>query len=105
MLTRRLIVLLKKARLACSLTYPTFLPSYGPYGPYGPSVTYGGLGPATAGPASRSLTYPTFLPSYGPYGPYGRSRSAVTYSLCDVRRPRAGYGRPGVTVWRSRQTS
>ncbi|RCI14719.1 hypothetical protein L249_7089, partial [Ophiocordyceps polyrhachis-furcata BCC 54312] len=33
-----------------------------------------------------------FLPSYGPYGP------AVTYSLCDVRRPRAGYGRPGVTV-------
>ncbi|RCI11452.1 hypothetical protein L249_7475 [Ophiocordyceps polyrhachis-furcata BCC 54312] len=69
MLTRRLIVLLKKARLACSLTYPTF------------------------------------LPSYGPYGPYGRSRSAVTYSLCDVRRPRAGYGRPGVTVWRSRQSS
>ncbi|RCI08303.1 hypothetical protein L249_8347 [Ophiocordyceps polyrhachis-furcata BCC 54312] len=68
MLTRRLIVLLKKARLACSLTYPTF------------------------------------LPSYGPYGPYGRSRSAVTYSLCNVRRPRAGYGRPGVTVWRSRQT-
>ncbi|RCI11814.1 hypothetical protein L249_7379 [Ophiocordyceps polyrhachis-furcata BCC 54312] len=62
MLTRRLIVLLKKARLACSLTYPTF------------------------------------LPSYGPYGPYGRSRSAVTYSLCDVRRPRAGYGQPGVTV-------
>ncbi|RCI14718.1 hypothetical protein L249_7088 [Ophiocordyceps polyrhachis-furcata BCC 54312] len=53
-----------------------------------------------------------FLPSYGPYGP------AVTYSLsasyvvmpflpllCDVRRPRAGYGRPGVTVWRSRQNS
>ncbi|RCI12875.1 hypothetical protein L249_1085 [Ophiocordyceps polyrhachis-furcata BCC 54312] len=37
MLTRRLIVLLKKARLACSLTYPTFLPSYGPYGPYGPA--------------------------------------------------------------------
>ncbi|RCI15636.1 hypothetical protein L249_3563 [Ophiocordyceps polyrhachis-furcata BCC 54312] len=36
MLTRRLIVFLKKARLACSLTYPTFLPSYGPYGPYGP---------------------------------------------------------------------
>ncbi|RCI10376.1 hypothetical protein L249_4253, partial [Ophiocordyceps polyrhachis-furcata BCC 54312] len=23
---------------------------------------------------------------------------AVTYSLCNVRRPRAGYGRPGVTV-------
>ncbi|RCI12846.1 hypothetical protein L249_0622 [Ophiocordyceps polyrhachis-furcata BCC 54312] len=59
MLTRRLIVLLKKARLACSLTYPTFLPSYGPYGPYGP---------------------------------------AVTYSLRDVRRPRAGCSRPGVTV-------
>ncbi|RCI13665.1 hypothetical protein L249_5516 [Ophiocordyceps polyrhachis-furcata BCC 54312] len=59
MLIRRLIVFLKKARLACSLTYPTFLPSYGPYGPYGP---------------------------------------AVTYSLCNVRRPRAGYGRPGVTV-------
>ncbi|RCI11711.1 hypothetical protein L249_7436 [Ophiocordyceps polyrhachis-furcata BCC 54312] len=59
MLTRRLIVFLKKARLACSLTYPTFLPSYGPYGPYGP---------------------------------------AITYSLCNVRRPRAGYGRPGVTL-------
>ncbi|RCI11882.1 hypothetical protein L249_4184 [Ophiocordyceps polyrhachis-furcata BCC 54312] len=59
-------------------------------------------------PFLGSLTYPTFLPSYGPYGPYSRSRSrsrllpAVTYSLCDVRRPRAGYGRPGVTVWRSR---
>ncbi|RCI10661.1 hypothetical protein L249_4239 [Ophiocordyceps polyrhachis-furcata BCC 54312] len=89
MLTRRLIVLLKKARLACSLTYPTFLPSYGPYGPYGPSVTYGGLGPATAGPASpASYVVVPFLPL-----------------LCDVRRPRAGYGRPGVTVWRSRQTS
>ncbi|RCI14414.1 hypothetical protein L249_5988, partial [Ophiocordyceps polyrhachis-furcata BCC 54312] len=62
-----------------SLTYPTFLPSYGPYGPYGrsrSSVTYGGLGPAAAGPA---------LP-------------AVTYSLCNVRRPRAGCSRPGVTV-------
>ncbi|RCI11792.1 hypothetical protein L249_7421, partial [Ophiocordyceps polyrhachis-furcata BCC 54312] len=54
-----LIVLLKKARLSCSLTYPTFLPSYGPYGPYGP---------------------------------------AITYRLCNVRRPRAGYGRPDVTV-------
>ncbi|RCI10674.1 hypothetical protein L249_5233, partial [Ophiocordyceps polyrhachis-furcata BCC 54312] len=42
-----------------------------------------------------SLTYPTFLPSYGPYGPYS---PAVTYSLCDVRRPRAGCSRPGVTV-------
>ncbi|RCI10660.1 hypothetical protein L249_4239 [Ophiocordyceps polyrhachis-furcata BCC 54312] len=100
MLTRRLIVLLKKARLACSLTYPTFLPSYGPYGPYGPSVTYGGLGPATAGPASRD-----------PPRPSGRVPSAsyvvVPFLplLCDVRRPRAGYGRPGVTVWRSRQTS
>ncbi|RCI11885.1 hypothetical protein L249_4184, partial [Ophiocordyceps polyrhachis-furcata BCC 54312] len=49
-----------------SLTYPTFLPSYGPYGPYSRSrsrsrlllsVTYGGLGPATAGPASLSVTY------------------------------------------------
>ncbi|RCI13429.1 hypothetical protein L249_5617, partial [Ophiocordyceps polyrhachis-furcata BCC 54312] len=49
-------------------------------------------------PFLGSLTYPTFLPSYGPYGPYGRSRSAVTYSLCDVRRPRAGCSRPGVTV-------
>ncbi|RCI10657.1 hypothetical protein L249_4239, partial [Ophiocordyceps polyrhachis-furcata BCC 54312] len=81
-----------------SLTYPTFLPSYGPYGPYGPSVTYGGLGPATAGPASPAVR---------------RSRAvAASYVvvpflplLCDVRRPRAGYGRPGVTVWRSRQTS
>ncbi|RCI11053.1 hypothetical protein L249_5210 [Ophiocordyceps polyrhachis-furcata BCC 54312] len=59
MLTRRLIILLKKARLACSLTYPTF------------------------------------LPSYGPYGPYGRSRCTAR---CDVRRPRAGCSRPGVTV-------
>ncbi|RCI13574.1 hypothetical protein L249_5622, partial [Ophiocordyceps polyrhachis-furcata BCC 54312] len=58
MLTRRLIVFLKKARLACSLTYPTFLPLYGPYGPYGPAVTYGGLGPATAGPASRDPPRP-----------------------------------------------
>ncbi|RCI14336.1 hypothetical protein L249_5978 [Ophiocordyceps polyrhachis-furcata BCC 54312] len=41
-----------------SLTYPMFLPSYGPYGPYGPSVTYGGLGPATAGPASQCLALP-----------------------------------------------
>ncbi|RCI15453.1 hypothetical protein L249_3567 [Ophiocordyceps polyrhachis-furcata BCC 54312] len=48
-------------------------------------------------PFLGSLTYPTFLPSYGPYGPYGRSRSAVTYSLCNVRRPRAGCSRPGVT--------
>ncbi|RCI09370.1 hypothetical protein L249_3654, partial [Ophiocordyceps polyrhachis-furcata BCC 54312] len=38
-----------------------------------------------------SLTYPTFLPSYGPYGPYS---PAITYSLCDVRRPRAGCSRP-----------
>ncbi|RCI12606.1 hypothetical protein L249_1020 [Ophiocordyceps polyrhachis-furcata BCC 54312] len=41
-----------------SLTYPTFLPSYGPYGPYGPAVTYGGLGPAAAGPASQCLALP-----------------------------------------------
>ncbi|RCI14655.1 hypothetical protein L249_6955 [Ophiocordyceps polyrhachis-furcata BCC 54312] len=80
MLIRRLIILLKKARLA----YPVLKRPC-------PSVTYGGLGPAVAGPASqclalppnyspqRSLTYPTFLPSYGPYGPYGRSRSSVTY--------------------------
>ncbi|RCI15794.1 hypothetical protein L249_2569 [Ophiocordyceps polyrhachis-furcata BCC 54312] len=46
-------------------------------------------------PFLGSLTYPTFLPSYGPYGPYG---PAVTYSLCDVRRPRVGCSRPGVTV-------
>ncbi|RCI12641.1 hypothetical protein L249_1230 [Ophiocordyceps polyrhachis-furcata BCC 54312] len=42
-----------------SLTYPTFLPSYGPYGPYGPAVTYGGLGPAAAGPASRDPPRPS----------------------------------------------
>ncbi|RCI12008.1 hypothetical protein L249_1073 [Ophiocordyceps polyrhachis-furcata BCC 54312] len=60
MLIRRLIVFfLKKARLACSLTYPTF------------------------------------LPLYGPYGPYGRSRCTARYN---VRRPRAGCSRPGVTV-------
>ncbi|RCI11375.1 hypothetical protein L249_7396, partial [Ophiocordyceps polyrhachis-furcata BCC 54312] len=58
MLTRRLIVLLKKARLACLVLKR--LPDL----PYVPS-----------------------LPC-----------PAVTYSLCDVRRPRAGYSRPGVTV-------
>ncbi|RCI10614.1 hypothetical protein L249_4469, partial [Ophiocordyceps polyrhachis-furcata BCC 54312] len=45
-----------------SLTYPTFLPLYGPYGPYGrsrSSVTYGGLGPAAAGPASRDPPRPS----------------------------------------------
>ncbi|RCI08508.1 hypothetical protein L249_8826, partial [Ophiocordyceps polyrhachis-furcata BCC 54312] len=46
-----------------SLTYPTFLPSYGLYGPYGPSVTYGGLGPATAGPASLSGAPAKLLPT------------------------------------------
>ncbi|RCI10617.1 hypothetical protein L249_4469, partial [Ophiocordyceps polyrhachis-furcata BCC 54312] len=54
-----------------SLTYPTFLPLYGPYGPYGrsrSSVTYGGLGPAAAGPASRD-----------PPRPSGRVPSSVTY--------------------------
>ncbi|RCI10154.1 hypothetical protein L249_8754 [Ophiocordyceps polyrhachis-furcata BCC 54312] len=90
------------------------------------SVTYGGLGPAAAGPASRN-----------PPRPSGRARRnahteanciakegtpcltcsekavavavavavAASYVivpflplLCDVRRPRAGYGRPGVTV-------
>ncbi|RCI12640.1 hypothetical protein L249_1230 [Ophiocordyceps polyrhachis-furcata BCC 54312] len=68
MLTRRLIVLLKKARLACSLTYPTFLPSYGPYGPYGPVAV------------AASYVVVLFLPL-----------------RCDVRRPRAGCSRPGVT--------
>ncbi|RCI11712.1 hypothetical protein L249_7436 [Ophiocordyceps polyrhachis-furcata BCC 54312] len=48
MLTRRLIVFLKKARLACLI-----------------------------------LKKPC---------------PAITYSLCNVRRPRAGYGRPGVTL-------
>ncbi|RCI11054.1 hypothetical protein L249_5210 [Ophiocordyceps polyrhachis-furcata BCC 54312] len=67
MLTRRLIVFLKKARLACSLTYPTFLPSR--------------LLRCCAVPTSV-----TFLPI------------VVTYSRCDVRRPRAGCSRPGVTV-------
>ncbi|RCI08943.1 hypothetical protein L249_5135, partial [Ophiocordyceps polyrhachis-furcata BCC 54312] len=42
-----------------SLTYPTFLPSYGPYGPYGPSVTYSGLGSAIADLASRDPPRPS----------------------------------------------
>ncbi|RCI12877.1 hypothetical protein L249_1085 [Ophiocordyceps polyrhachis-furcata BCC 54312] len=71
MLTRRLIVLLKKARLACSLTYPTFLPSR----------SRSRLLRCCAVPTSV-----TFLPI------------VVTYSRCDVRRPRAGCSRPGVTV-------
>ncbi|RCI14236.1 hypothetical protein L249_5996, partial [Ophiocordyceps polyrhachis-furcata BCC 54312] len=48
-----------------------------------------------------SLTYPTFLPSYGPYGPYSPASYVVVPFLpllCDVRRPRAGCSRPGVTV-------
>ncbi|RCI12639.1 hypothetical protein L249_1230 [Ophiocordyceps polyrhachis-furcata BCC 54312] len=81
-----------------SLTYPTFLPSYGPYGPYGPAVTYGGLGPAAAGPASPAVTY-SLCDVRRPRA--GCSRPGVT--RCDVRRPRAGCSRPGVTVWRSRQ--
>ncbi|RCI15014.1 hypothetical protein L249_7065 [Ophiocordyceps polyrhachis-furcata BCC 54312] len=60
MLIRRLIVFLKKARLACSLTYPTFLPSRA---------------------VAASYVVVPFLPL-----------------LCDVRRPRAGCSRPGVTV-------
>ncbi|RCI13602.1 hypothetical protein L249_5660, partial [Ophiocordyceps polyrhachis-furcata BCC 54312] len=43
MLIRRLIILLKKARLACLILKRPC-----------PSVTYGGLGPAAAGPASLS---------------------------------------------------
>ncbi|RCI16781.1 hypothetical protein L249_2545 [Ophiocordyceps polyrhachis-furcata BCC 54312] len=70
MLTRRLIVFLKKARLACPVLKRTSVPRL-------PDLPY------------------VLLPSYGPYGPYG---PAVTYSLCDVRRPRAGCSRPGVTV-------
>ncbi|RCI07860.1 hypothetical protein L249_5898 [Ophiocordyceps polyrhachis-furcata BCC 54312] len=60
MLTRRLIVLLKKARLACPvLKRPC------------PAVTYGGLGPAAAGPASQCLALP---PNYSPQrGGYGYS--------------------------------
>ncbi|RCI11737.1 hypothetical protein L249_7616, partial [Ophiocordyceps polyrhachis-furcata BCC 54312] len=79
-----------------------------------PSVTYGGLGPATAGPASQCLVLP---PNYSPQqgtpcltcskeAAVRRSRAvAASYVimpflplLCNVRRPRAGYGRPGVTV-------
>ncbi|RCI15256.1 hypothetical protein L249_6697, partial [Ophiocordyceps polyrhachis-furcata BCC 54312] len=47
-----------------------------------------------------SLTYPTFLPSYGPYGPYGPASYVVVLFLpllCNVRRPRVGCSRPGVT--------
>ncbi|RCI07662.1 hypothetical protein L249_5906 [Ophiocordyceps polyrhachis-furcata BCC 54312] len=57
MLTRRLIVLLKKARLACPILKR---PLYG---------------------VAASYVVVLFLPL-----------------LCNVRRPRAGYGRPGVTV-------
>ncbi|RCI13660.1 hypothetical protein L249_5647 [Ophiocordyceps polyrhachis-furcata BCC 54312] len=42
-----------------------------------------------------SLTYPTFLPSRAVAASY----VVVPFLplLCDVRRPRAGYGRPGIT--------
>ncbi|RCI12881.1 hypothetical protein L249_1087 [Ophiocordyceps polyrhachis-furcata BCC 54312] len=92
MLTRRLIVLLKKARLALPvLKRPC------------PSVTYGGLGPAAAGPASQCLALP---PNYSLQPAVRRSRAvAASYVvvpflplLCNVRRPRAGCCRPGVTV-------
>ncbi|RCI14214.1 hypothetical protein L249_6030 [Ophiocordyceps polyrhachis-furcata BCC 54312] len=80
MLIRRLIILLKKARLAYLILKrppPTLLCRS-----YLSSVTYGGLGPAVAGPASpASYVVVPFLPL-----------------LCDVRRPRAGRSRPGVTV-------
>ncbi|RCI11063.1 hypothetical protein L249_7466, partial [Ophiocordyceps polyrhachis-furcata BCC 54312] len=57
MLIRRLIVLLKKACLAFPVLKrppPTLLCCS-----YLPSVTYGGLGPATAGPASRDPPRPS----------------------------------------------
>ncbi|RCI07654.1 hypothetical protein L249_5911 [Ophiocordyceps polyrhachis-furcata BCC 54312] len=57
MLTRRLIILLKKARLTCLILKR---PLYG---------------------VAASYVVVPFLPL-----------------LCDVRRPRAGYGRPDVTV-------
>ncbi|RCI15013.1 hypothetical protein L249_7065 [Ophiocordyceps polyrhachis-furcata BCC 54312] len=56
MLIRRLIVFLKKARLACLILKrppPTLLCRS-----YLSSVTYGGLGPAAAGPASQCLALP-----------------------------------------------
>ncbi|RCI12009.1 hypothetical protein L249_1073 [Ophiocordyceps polyrhachis-furcata BCC 54312] len=74
MLIRRLIVFfLKKARLACSLTYPTFLPFR--------SRSRSRLLRCYAVPTSV-----TFLPI------------VITYSRYNVRRPRAGCSRPGVTV-------
>ncbi|RCI12637.1 hypothetical protein L249_1230 [Ophiocordyceps polyrhachis-furcata BCC 54312] len=88
-----------------SLTYPTFLPSYGPYGPYGPAVTYGGLGPAAAGPASPSVTYGGLGPAAaGPASPAvtygGLGPAAAGPASRDPPRPS---GRVPCSVWRSRQ--
>ncbi|RCI14656.1 hypothetical protein L249_6955 [Ophiocordyceps polyrhachis-furcata BCC 54312] len=84
MLIRRLIILLKKARLA----YPVLKRPC-------PSVTYGGLGPAVAGPASQCLALP---PNYSPQ-PASYVVVPFLPLLCNVRRPRAGRSRPGVTVF------
>ncbi|RCI15062.1 hypothetical protein L249_7119 [Ophiocordyceps polyrhachis-furcata BCC 54312] len=64
MLIRRLIVFLKKARLAYLILKRTSVPRL-------PNLPY----------------VPSLVRSVRPVRP-----------LCDVRRPRAGYGRPGVTV-------
>ncbi|RCI11889.1 hypothetical protein L249_4185 [Ophiocordyceps polyrhachis-furcata BCC 54312] len=64
MLTRRLIVLLKKARLACPVLKRTSVPRL-------PDLPY----------------VPSLVRPVRPVQP-----------RCDVRRPRAGCSRPGVTV-------
>ncbi|RCI11051.1 hypothetical protein L249_5210 [Ophiocordyceps polyrhachis-furcata BCC 54312] len=66
MLTRRLIILLKKARLAC---------------------------PVLKRPCRSRLLRCCAVPTSVTFLPI-----VVTYSRCDVRRPRAGCSRPGVTV-------
>ncbi|RCI07868.1 hypothetical protein L249_5896, partial [Ophiocordyceps polyrhachis-furcata BCC 54312] len=49
-------------------------------------------------PFLGSLTYPTFLPSRAVAIAASYVIMLFLPLLCNVRRPRAGYGRPGVTV-------
>ncbi|RCI16784.1 hypothetical protein L249_2545 [Ophiocordyceps polyrhachis-furcata BCC 54312] len=114
MLTRRLIVFLKKARLAsASYVVMPFLPLLCDVrrpraGCSRPGVTVSGA-PAKLLPTATliyrkfdcldrppflgSLTYPTFF-----FLPASYVVMPFLPLLCDVRRPRAGCSRPGVTV-------
>ncbi|RCI11886.1 hypothetical protein L249_4185 [Ophiocordyceps polyrhachis-furcata BCC 54312] len=86
MLTRRLIVLLKKARLACPVLKRTSVPRL-PDLPYVPSLV------RPVRPVQPRLLRCCAVPTSVTFLPI-----VVTYSRCDVRRPRAGCSRPGVTV-------